>query len=274
MNGLERFSLAGQTAVITGGSGVLGRTLALGLADAGARVVIIGRRLAASEEVAAAIRAAGGIALAVAADVLDPATLRIAEVAITASLGPVDILVNGAGGNQPEATATPEMPWYTLAPEAIEAVWRVNFTGAVHCAQIFGRGMVERGQGCIINIASLSALRPLTRVGMYGAAKAALVNFTQWLAVTVARESSPLIRVNALAPGFFLTEQNRYLLTDRATGQWTERGAAIVAHTPQGRLGEPDDLVGALVWLASPAARFVTGIVVPVDGGFAAFSGV
>ena len=266
--------MRGQVAVVTGGSGVLGSAMAHGLALAGVRVAILGRRLAACEQVAQAIIAVGGEAVAVAADVLDPAALVAAATQIAATLGPVDLLVNGAGGNDPRATANAEQSFFDLAPTGIEAVLHSNFIGTLQPCQVWGRAMAERGQGNIINISSMGAIRALSRVGIYGAAKAAVSNFTQWLAVHMAQEYSPRIRVNAIAPGFFLTEQNRFLLTDAATGELTARGTSIIAHTPQRRFGAPADLVGTLLWLASPAAAFVTGIVVPVDGGFAAGSGV
>ncbi|MBA3824033.1 MAG: SDR family oxidoreductase [Ktedonobacterales bacterium] len=270
----EMFSLQGQVAVVTGGSGVLGSALAQGLAQAGARVAILGRRLGACQQVAASINAAGGEAIAIAADVLDRAALETAATEIAGRLGPVDLLVNGAGGNDPRATVSADHPFFDLDAAGVNAVLGSNFTGTLTACQVWGRVMAERGQGTIITIASMAALRPLTRVGVYGAAKAAVVNFTQWLAVHMAQEYSPAIRVNAIAPGFFLTEQNRFLLTDAASGELTARGQSIIAHTPQRRFGAPEDLVGTLVWLASPAAAFVTGIVVPVDGGFAAFGGV
>lgn len=267
-------ALQGEIAVVTGGSGVLGRALAEGLAAAGARVAVLGRRKAAGDEVARAIGAAGGEAIAVVADVLDDAALRKAAEEVHRRLGVPTILVNAAGGNTADAATSPDQSFFDIAPEALESVVRVNFSGTVRCCQVFGRGMAERRAGCIVNIASMSGLRPLTRVGGYSAAKAAVINFTQWLAVHMAQEYSPAIRVNALAPGFFLTEQNRFLLTDEATGARTPRGETILAHTPMGRFGEPADLVGPLQWLASPAAAFVTGIVVPVDGGFSAYGGV
>ncbi len=270
----DLFSLRGRTALVMGGSGVLGRAMAHGLSRAGARVAIAGRRVAACEQVAAAILADGGEALGVACDVLDRTSLEAARHTAEAAFGPVEILINSAGGNTPGATATAEQPFFALDQASVAAVLGSNFEGTFLSCQVFGRAMAEHGQGCIVNIASMSALRPLTRIAAYSAAKAAVVNFTQWLATHLAQEYSPRLRVNALAPGFFLTEQNRYLLTDPQTGEWTVRGQAILAHTPMGRLGEPDDLIGALVWLVSPAAAFVTGAVIPVDGGFAAYSGV
>lgn len=268
------FDLSNQVAVITGGSGVLGRVMAQALAQAGARVAILGRRAEANEQVATEIRAEGGRALGVACDVLQPDALANAVTQVESALGPVDILVNGAGGNQPGGTTSPTQSFFQLDPAAVNNVVNLNFTGTLLTCQAFGLGMAQRKHGVIINVTSMSAFRPLTRVGAYGAAKAAVSNFTQWLAIHLAQEYSPHLRVNALAPGFFLTDQNRFLLTDKETGAWTERGAKIVAHTPQGRLGQPDDLIGTLLWLASPASAFVTGVVIPVDGGFSAYSGV
>jgi NAD(P)-dependent dehydrogenase (short-subunit alcohol dehydrogenase family) len=270
----DLFGIKDQVAVVTGGSGVLGRIMALGLAQAGARVAIIGRRAEACNAVAKEIQEIGGTAIGVPADVTDRGILENAAVRINAELGPVDILVNGAGGNQPEATAGPELPWYAIGDAAIDIGLRSNFISALYSCQVFGRDMVKHEQGSIINISSMSALRTLSRVMVYSAAKAALTNFTQWLAMTIAQESSPNIRVNAIAPGFFVTEQNRHMLTDPETGEWKARGAKVIEHTPMGRIGVPEDLVGTLLWLASPASKFVTGIVVPVDGGFATYSGV
>jgi NAD(P)-dependent dehydrogenase (short-subunit alcohol dehydrogenase family) len=270
----DLFNLRGRAAFIMGGSGVLGSAMAHGLSRAGARVVIGGRRITACEQVAAAIVADGGEALGAVCDALDRNSLEAARRTAELAFGPVEILVNAAGGNAPGATTTAEQPFFALEHASVSAVMGSNFEGTFQSCQVFGRAMAERGQGCIVNIASMSALRPLTRIAAYSAAKAAVVNFTQWLAVHLAQEYSPRLRVNALAPGFFLTEQNRYLLTDPQSGEWTARGQAILKHTPMGRLGEPDDLIGALVWLVSPAAAFVTGAVIPVDGGFAAYSGV
>jgi NAD(P)-dependent dehydrogenase (short-subunit alcohol dehydrogenase family) len=270
----QMFSLQGQTALVTGGSGQLGKALALALAQAGAQVAVLGRRLEPCQQVAEAIQAAGGQALALACDVLDRAALERVAAEIASTFGPVDILINGAGGNQPQATTTAERTFFDLDLQTMEQVMAGNFSGTLQCCQVFGRALAERGQGCIVNIASMSGIRPLTRIPAYSAAKAALANFTQWLAVYMAQEYSPRIRVNAIAPGFFLTDQNRYLLLEAETGEPTPRAQTILAHTPQGRLGTPDDLPGTLLWLVSPAAAFVTGIVVPVDGGFSAFGGV
>jgi NAD(P)-dependent dehydrogenase (short-subunit alcohol dehydrogenase family) len=268
------FSVQGQTAVITGGGGVLGSAMAQALAEAGARVAVISLHASSSAKVVETIRAAGGEAIGIACDVTDRSSLEEASVQIISQLGPIDILVNGAGGNRPEATTSAERSFFELDNDAIDHVFDLNFSGTVKACQVFGQGMAERKQGCIVNIASMNSLRPLTRIPAYSAAKAAITNFTQWLSVHMAQEYSGQIRVNAMAPGFFLTEQNRFLLTEKETGDLTLRGQAIINHTPMGRFGVPDDLVGTLLWLVSPASTFVTGTVIPVDGGFSAFSGV
>lgn len=267
------FNVDGLTAVITGGSGQLGRSMAHALAQAGVQVAVISLHAETSRTVAEAIQESSGKALGIACDVLDRVGLERTLEQVTSTFGPVDILINAAGGNQPQATTTADQTFFDLDMQAVDLVFGLNFAGTFQCCQVFGRSMAERGQGCIVNVASMNALRPLTRVPAYSAAKAAVANFTQWLAVHMAQEYSPRIRVNALAPGFFLTEQNRYLLID-ADGKLTPRGQAIISHTPAGRLGAPEDLVGTLLWLVSPASAFVTGIVVPVDGGFSSFSGV
>jgi NAD(P)-dependent dehydrogenase (short-subunit alcohol dehydrogenase family) len=268
------FSLQGQVAVVTGGSGVLCSAIAAAYARAGAKVAILNRTLEKGETVAAQIRAAGGEVMALSCDVTQPASLQIAYNAVMDRWGQVDILLNGAGGNRPEATTNPKQRFFDLPPEALRWVADLNLVGTILPCQAFGEIMTQQSRGVIINITSMSGFRPLTRVLAYSAAKAAVINFTQWLAVHLAQEYSPKIRVNALAPGFFLTDQNRYLLTEEKSGALTPRGKAILAHTPMGRFGAADDLVGTALWLASPAAGFVTGIVVPVDGGFNAFSGV
>ena len=267
------FDVRGRTAVITGGSGHFGRAMALALAQAGVHVAILGRHVETAQTVADTIQAEGGSALGIACDVLSRASLEHSREQVTSAFGPVDILINAAGGNSPAATTSAEQTFFDLDAEAVNRVFGLNFAGTFQCCQVFGRSMAARGQGCIVNVASMNALRPLTRIPAYSAAKAAVANFTQWLAVYMAQEYSPRIRVNAMAPGFFLTEQNRYLLID-ADGKLTPRGQAIISHTPEGRLGAPEDLAGTLLWLVSPASAFVTGIVVPVDGGFSSFSGV
>jgi NAD(P)-dependent dehydrogenase (short-subunit alcohol dehydrogenase family) len=212
--------------------------------------------------------------MAMACDVMDRAALERARAAILRHFSAIDILINAAGGNRPAATTSGERAFFDLDPQAIEEVFSLNFTGTLLASQVFGKSLVAQGHGSIVNITSMNALRPLTRIPAYSAAKAAVANFTQWLAVHMAREYSARIRVNALAPGFFLTEQNRFLLTEQETGAMTARGQAILDHTPMGRFGTPEDLVGTLLWLVSPASRFVTGTVIPVDGGFSAYSGV
>jgi NAD(P)-dependent dehydrogenase (short-subunit alcohol dehydrogenase family) len=268
------FNIQGQTAVITGGSGQLGRAMAQCLAQHGAKVAILSLHTETSEKVAGMIKAEGGQAIGVACDVLDRDALERTRALVTETYGPIDILINAAGGNHPNATTSKDIPFFDLDVHAINDVFSTNFTGTLQCCQVFGRDMAEQGHGCIVNITSMSALRPLTRIPAYGAAKAAVANFTQWLAVHLAQEYSPAIRVNAIAPGFFLTEQNRYLMVDAQSGAMTLRGQAIIDNTPMGRLGAPEDLLGTLLWLVSPASAFVTGVVIPIDGGFSSFSGV
>jgi NAD(P)-dependent dehydrogenase (short-subunit alcohol dehydrogenase family) len=268
------FDLRGKVAVVTGGGGVLCGALSRALGALGVKVAVLDLRLASAEHVVEEIRAEGGEALAVRCDVLDRDSLEAAAEVVVEAFGPPDLLINGAGGNQPQATTTVERSFFDLPADAVQWVFNLNFIGTLLPSQVFGALMVDQGAGAILNISSMNAFRPLTRIPAYSAAKAAVSNFTQWLAVHVAQEYGPHIRVNALAPGFFLTTQNRFLLTDEETGDLTPRGQTILAHTPLGRFGAPADLISTMVWLLSPAAAFVTGIVVPVDGGFSAFSGV
>jgi NAD(P)-dependent dehydrogenase (short-subunit alcohol dehydrogenase family) len=268
------FGLAGQVGVVTGGGGVLCGAMGRALGRIGVKVAVLDLFQEAAQKVAGEIAGAGGEAIAVPCDVLDKSSLEGARDAVLARFGRVDILINGAGGNKKQATTSPDLCFFDLPPDAIRWVFDLNFLGTLLPAQVFGKLMAEQGAGCILNVSSMNAFRPLTRIPAYSAAKAAVSNFTQWLAVHVAQEYSPCIRVNAIAPGFFLTEQNRFLLTDEASGELTPRGRAIIAHTPAGRFGAPEDLIGTMLWLLSPAASFVTGVVVPVDGGFSAYSGV
>ena len=268
------FDVRGRTAVITGGSGYFGRAMAFALAQAGAQVALLARHAQTTKTVAESIQAEGGSAQGIACNVLSQADLERSREQIASTFGPVDIVVNAAGGNSPSASTSDKQSFFDLDTQAVSRVLGLNFTGTFQTCPVFGRGMAERKQGCIVNITSLSGLRPLTRVPAYSAAKAAIVNFTQWLAVHMAQEYGPTIRVNAIAPGFFLTEQNRYLMVDAQSGALTPRGQTIVDHTPMGRLGVPEDLLGTLLWLVSPASTFVTGTVIPVDGGFSSFSGV
>jgi len=260
--------------VVTGGAGILGGELACVLVASGANVAILDRDPALADRLQDRLQRGTGRAIVVGGDVLDTKALTETEEAISAELGPIDTLINAAGGNHPRATTGEDLPFFDLPAEALRFVGELNLLGTILPCQVFGRTMVDQGRGVILNISSMNAFRPLTRIPAYSAAKAAVSNFTQWLAVHMAKEYSPEIRVNALAPGFFLTEQNRFLLTEKGSGELTERGRTIIEHTPMGRFGEPADLLGAALWLLSPASAFVTGVVVPVDGGFSAFSGV
>ncbi len=215
-----------------------------------------------------------GRAIIVPGDVLQIETLQQAVSTVLEEFGRIDGLINGAGGNSPQATTRPDLTFFNLPEEALRYVFDLNMLGTILPCQVFGRQMAEQGEGVILNVSSMSAIRPLTRVVGYSAAKAGINNFTQWLSVHLAQQYSPRIRVNAVAPGFFLTEQNRSLLTEPSTGELTARGQSIIAHTPMARFGNPEDLIGAVLWLMSPASAFVTGVVVPVDGGFSAFGGV
>jgi NAD(P)-dependent dehydrogenase (short-subunit alcohol dehydrogenase family) len=267
--------LEGRVAVVIGGSGVLCGALARALGRHGAAVVVVGHsHLERAQATVDEIAADGGRALAAQADVLQRASLEALADRVVATYGQVDVLINGAGGAKPEATTSASLPFFDLPTEAVQWVFDLNFLGTFLACQVFGRLMVESGGGHILNISSMGADRPLTRSVAYSAAKAATSSFTQWLAVHMAQRYSNAIRVNAIAPGFFLTEQNRFLLTDRERGDLTPRGRSIIAHTPLGRFGEPEDLVGTMLWLLSDGAAFVHGIVVPVDGGFSAYSGV
>lgn len=276
MSILNEFNLEGKVAVVTAGGGILGGAIACGLGEAGATVVIADIQLEKAAEVADRISEAGGKALAVVMDVFDRESIEAAAQYVMESLGSIDILVNGVGGNSPKATTNAEQSFFDIPADAIKWVSDLNFVhGVLIPTQVFAKHMLSNEDGAsIINISSMNAFRPLTRIVSYSAAKAAVNNFTQWLAVHLAQEYGPKLRVNAIAPGFFLTDQNRYLLVDAETGQPTARGGQILSHTPQGRYGAPEDLAGATVFLASDAARFVTGIIVPIDGGFSAYSGV
>jgi NAD(P)-dependent dehydrogenase (short-subunit alcohol dehydrogenase family) len=267
------FDLGGRVAVVTGGSGTLGLAMARGLAAAGASVALLGRRAQVAEAAAAGLRADGLDALGIAADVLDPASLAAAADRVEATWGRCDVLLTAAGGNRPDAVVFGDRDLFGLAPEAFRKVVELNLDGTLLPIQAFAPAMVRAGRGSIITISSMAAQKPLTRVLGYGAAKAAVDNLTRWLAVHLAQTYGEGLRINAIAPGFFVGEQNRALLV-RGDGTPTDRGRSILAHTPMGRFGEPDDLIGTAVWLASDAARFVTGVVVPVDGGYAAFGGV
>lgn len=266
------FCLEGKQALVTGGGGVLGAMFARVLAQAGAKVWVTDIRLELAEQVANDLKKDGLDAEPLLVNVMERGSLEDAA----AKTGTLDILLNGAGGNQKAATTSPDLSFFDLQVDAMERVIGLNlFGGALLPSQVFGKAMSEKEEGAVIlNVSSMNAFRPLTRIPGYSAAKAAVSNFTQWLAVHMAQEYNPKLRVNAIAPGFFLTDQNRFLLTDEATGDLTPRGKQILDHTPAARFGSPEDLAGTVLWLCSPAAAFVSGIVVPVDGGFSAYSGV
>ncbi len=278
-----KIDLSGKVAVVTGGGGILCSVMAEALAECGAKVAILDLREENAAKVADKINANGGKAMGVAANVLEIESLKAAEAKIKSAFGPCDILINGAGGNNPKATTAKEYlfaedlqnpasgSFFDLDPSGVSFVFNLNFLGTLLPTQVFCRDMAERNSGVVINISSMNAFRPLTKIPAYSAAKAAISNFTQWLATHMSKVN---IRVNAIAPGFFLTDQNRALLTN-ADGSLTARGNTIKSHTPMGDFGKPEDLIGALLFLVdNNAAAFVNGVVLPVDGGFAAFSGV
>ncbi len=280
-----KVDLSGKVAVVTGGGGVLCSVMAGALAESGARVAVLDLREEAAVRVADGINSAGGCAIGLSADVLNPESLAAAEKEVSSRFGVCDILVNGAGGNHPRGTTSKEFleksdlgrqvegvkTFFDLDPAGVGFVFNLNFLGTMLTTQAFARGMAGKGGGNIINISSMNAFTPLTKIPAYSGAKAAISNFTRWLAVHFSRVN---IRVNAIAPGFFLTEQNRTLLTN-PDGSLTARGKTILEHTPMGKFGQPGDLTGALLYLADDgAAGFVNGVVLPVDGGFSAFSGV
>ncbi|MGX5688731.1 SDR family oxidoreductase [Arcticibacter tournemirensis] len=275
---------SGKVAVITGGGGVLCSTMAKALSDQGAKIAILDLKAETAERVASEINSAGGQAVGVACNVLEAESLKAAHAKVVELLGTCDILINGAGGNHPKGTTSknhlyPEdlnsteeglKTFFDLDPEGIKFVFDLNFIGTLLPTQIFAKDMVGKQGATIINISSMNAFRPLTKIPAYSGAKAAISNFTQWLAVHFSKAG---IRVNALAPGFFLTDQNRSLLTN-PDGSLTDRGNTIMSHTPMGRFGTPEDLTGTLLWLCGEGSAFVTGVVIPIDGGFSAFSGV
>ncbi len=269
------YDFSDRTAVITGGAGIIGGEMACALVGCCANVAILDRAPELADRLIDRFEGGPGKAIVVYADVLKPNTLHKAEEVIQTEFNSsVHMLINAAGGNNPNATTSEELPFFDLPEEALRFVFDLNLLGTFLSSQVFSRGMAELGEGVIVNISSMNAFRPLTRIPAYSAAKSGVSNFTRWLAVHMAQEHSPRIRVNAIAPGFFLTEQNRFLLTEEDSGELTDRGRTILKHTPMDRFGDPEDLLGTLLWLLSPASAFVTGVVVPVDGGFSAFSGV
>ena len=268
------YDFSGQVAVVTGGAGILCACMCRTLADLGAKVAVLDLNPQGAQSIVSEICSTGGDAVGIECNVLDKTSVESAAQKVLVAFGRVDVLINGAGGNKPQATTNVENCFFDLPADALHWVIDLNLLGTILPSQVFGKIMAEQKSGVILNITSMNALRPLTRIPAYSAAKAGVSNFTQWLAIHMAQEYAPEIRVNAIAPGFFLTEQNRFLLTEKETGTLTPRGGSILTHTPMYRFGTPDDLLGATMWLISPAAAFVTGTVIPIDGGFSAFSGV
>ncbi|MBN1343690.1 MAG: SDR family oxidoreductase [Phycisphaerae bacterium] len=269
-----QFDITGQIIAVTGGAGVLCSAMAKMLAAHGAKVAVLDLFEDKAQEVAGAIKADGGEAIAVKCNVLDKGSVEEACRAVIDAYGTVDTLINGAGGNKKEATTSPDLSFFDLPADAVQWVFNLNIIGTILPSQVFGKVMAEKKKGNILNMSSMSAFKPLTKVLAYSAAKAGVSSFTMWLAVHISQNYSKEIRVNALAPGFFLTEQNRFLLTDEKTGKPTQRGQQIIDHTPMGKYGQPEDLLGTTLWLLSPASSFVHGAVIPIDGGFSAYSGV
>ena len=268
------YDFTGQTVAVTGGAGVLGGDIACALAGCGANVAILDRVLEPVQGILERLGPRASQVMAVSCDVLEVESLRQAAAAVVTKFGAVDCLLNAAGGNKPQATTSPKLSFFDLPADALRWVFDLNILGTMLPCQVFGKLMAEKGKGTILNISSMNSFRPLTRIPAYSAAKAGVSNFTQWLAVHMAQEYSPRIRVNAIAPGFFVTVQYKFLLYDEQSGALTPRGQAIISHTPMNRFGTGEDLLGTVLWLLSPASAFVTGIIVPIDGGFSAYSGV
>jgi len=272
MSKTDVYGLSGKVAVITGGAGILCSHMARALGEHGAKVVL-GAHVKTTDKLIEEFRRNGIEGIAVKANVLDKNELEATAKHVLDAFGRVDILINGAGGNKPRATTSPDLSFFDLPEDAVHWVFNLNFLGTFLASQVFGKIMARQGEGVILNVSSMNAIRPLTKIPVYSAAKAAVSNFTQWLAVHMGQNYSPKIRVNAIAPGFFLTEQNRFLLLDK-DGNRTPRGERIIEHTPMGRFGQPEDLSGTVLWLVSSQSEFVNGTIIPVDGGFSAFSGV
>ena len=270
----EMYDFTGKSVVVTGGAGVLGSEITLALLGCGANVSILDINPDQAEHLIRRTKDSKGKAIYINTNVLKRESLKNAANRVLDTFERVDCLVNCAGGNNLKATTSSDQSFFDLPSDAMRLVMDLNLLGTILTSQIFGKKMADQGEGVILNISSMNAFRPLTKVPAYSAAKAAVSNFTQWLAVHMAQEYSPKIRVNAIAPGFFLTQQNRYLLLDESTGEMTPRGKKIIEHTPMGRYGDPKDLIGAILWLLSSSSSFITGIVVPIDGGFSAYSGV
>lgn len=268
------YDFTGKTFAVTGGAGALGGDVVVALAGCGANVMILDLRLGGVDTIKERLGERASLVDAVEVNVMNRDSLMTAGEAINNRFGTLYGLVNAAGGNNPRATVNPTMSYFDIPEDALRFVLDLNILGTMMPCQILAKQMIETGEGVVLNYSSMNAYRPLTNIAAYSASKAAITNFTAWLAVYMAQNFSGKIRVNAIAPGFFLGEQNRFLLIDKDTGEWTARGQRIVDHTPMGRLGNPEDLLGCVLWLLSPASSFVTGITVPVDGGFSAYAGV
>lgn len=271
---MAMYDFTGKVFAVTGGDGVLGREAVVALAGCGATVIVLGRKLAGLADIRQRLGERAGQVDGIRADVMNRDSLLAAAETVKERYGLLHGLVNAAGGNSPQATVSPNLSFFDLPEEGLRFVLDLNLLGTILPCQILAKPMVEAGQGVILNYTSMSAFRPLTNVAAYSASKAGIINFTAWLAVYMAQTYSSKIRVNAIAPGFFIGEQNRFLMVDQETGSWTARGQKVLDHTPMGRFGVPEDLVGTVLWLLSPASAFVTGITVPVDGGFSAYAGV
>jgi NAD(P)-dependent dehydrogenase (short-subunit alcohol dehydrogenase family) len=271
---MAMYDFTGRTFAVTGGAGALGSDVVVALAGCGANVMVLDLRLGGFPAIKERLGPRASQVDAREANVLDRDSLLAAGVAINERFGPLYGLVNAAGGNSPKATVSPELSFFDIPEEGMRFVLDLNLLGTIMPCQVLAKRMAETSEGVILNYSSMNAFRPLTNIAAYSASKAGITNFTAWLAVHMAQNFSGRIRVNAIAPGFFLGEQNRFLLIDKETGGLTARGNRIMEHTPMGRFGEPEDLLGTVLWLLSPASSFVTGITVPVDGGFSAYAGV
>jgi len=271
---MKMYDFTGKTFAVTGGAGALGGDVVVALAGCGANVMILDLRLGGVPAIKERLGKCANQVDAVEVNVMNRTSLLEAAEAINKRFGPLHGLVNAAGGNSPKATVSQEMSYFDIPEDALRFVLDLNILGTMMPCQVLAKQMADAGEGVILNYSSMNAYRPLTNIAAYSASKAAITNFTSWLAVYLAQNFSGKIRVNAIAPGFFLGEQNRFLMVDKETGNWTPRGQKVIDHTPMGRLGNPEDLLGAVLWLLSPASSFVTGITVPVDGGFSSYAGV
>ena len=274
MEVVESYDMSDKVAVLTGGAGVLCSEMARALVEAGAKVAVLDIDEDSMNELEEELKGNEEKFTTIKTNVLDKESLRGAADKVKNKWGRIDVLINGAGGNSPKATTGEDQSFFDLPEEGVQQVFNLNFLGTFLASQVFGEEFVEQGEGEILNISSMNAFTPLTKIPAYSAAKAAVSNFTQWLAVHMSQNYSTDIRVNAIAPGFLLTEQNRYLLIDEETGELTERGQTIINHTPMDKFGDPEDLLTTVFWLLEDGSEFVHGAVIPIDGGFAAFSGV